>query len=86
MVLFTIYDSITKMLYDEDGRKTPKYTKDETKEKIPRLVESTKWRPTVFQGPKTPKTSRTYPKWERVPNLMGKEKTGLGAVWAVNDR
>ena len=23
------------MLYDEDGWKTPKYTKDETKEKIP---------------------------------------------------
>ena len=26
------------MLYDEDGRKNPKYTKDETKKKIPRLV------------------------------------------------
>ena len=26
------------MLYDEDGRKNPKYTKDEAKEKIPRLV------------------------------------------------
>ena len=26
------------MLYDGDGRKTLKYTKDETKEKIPHLV------------------------------------------------
>ena len=37
MILFTIYDLFTKMLYDGDGRKTPKY-KNETKEKIPRLV------------------------------------------------
>ena len=38
MILFTIYGLFTKMLYDGEGRKTPKYTKDETKEKIPRLV------------------------------------------------
>ena len=38
MILFTIYGLFTKMLYDGDGRKTLKYTKDETKEKIPRLV------------------------------------------------
>ena len=38
MILFTIYGLFTKKLYDGDGRKTPKYTKDETKEKIPRLV------------------------------------------------
>ena len=38
MILFTIYGLFTKMLYDGDGRKSPKYTKDETKEKIPRLV------------------------------------------------
>ena len=38
MILFTIYGLFTKMLYDGDGRKPPKYTKDETKEKIPRLV------------------------------------------------
>ena len=31
VILFTIYGLFTKMLYDEDGRKTPKYTKDETK-------------------------------------------------------
>ena len=33
MILFTIYGLLTKMLYDVDGRKPPKYTKDETKEK-----------------------------------------------------
>ena len=38
MILFSIYGLFTKMLYDGDGRKAPKYTKDETKEKIPRLV------------------------------------------------
>ena len=61
------------MLYDGDGRKNSKYTKDETMEKIARLVAlpSTKWRPTVFGHPKT---SRTNPKWERVPNLMGQKK------------
>ena len=78
------------MLYDGDGRKTPKYTKDETKEKIPCLVAlqsppSMKWRPTVLQCLKTPKTSRTYPNLERVSNLMG-QKRGLGEVWAANGR
>ena len=38
MILFTIYGLFRKMWYDGDGRKTPKYTKDEIKEKIPRLV------------------------------------------------
>ena len=62
-------------------KKIPKYTKDKTKEKIPRLValpspRYTKWSPTVFRCPKTPKTSRTYRKWERVPNLMGQKKIG----------
>ena len=27
MILFTIYGLFTEMLYDKDGRKTPKYTK-----------------------------------------------------------
>ena len=42
-------------------------TNTKTKEKIPRLVAlpSTKWRPTFFRCPKTPKTSRTYSRWER---------------------
>ena len=79
MILFTIYGLSTKMLYDGDGRKTQKYTKDETKEKIPRLV--------VFPSPhlrsggrllsgvqKHWKTSQTYPNWERVLNLMGEKK------------
>ena len=38
MILFKIYGLFTKMLYDGDGRKSPKYKKDETKEKIHRLV------------------------------------------------
>ena len=66
------------MLYDGDGRKTPKY-KNENKENIPpfgypTITPSTKWRPTVFQCPKTLQTSRTYPKWVGVPNLMGQKK------------
>ena len=81
MVLFTIYGLFTKMLYDGDGRKTSKYTKDETKEKnspfgCPPIPASAKWRPTVFW----------YPKISRIPNLMGQKKTGLDAVWAVNGR
>ena len=76
MILFTIYGLLTKILYDGDGRKTPKYKKDETKEKIPHLVAlpsplSTKWRTTVFW---CLKTSRTYPKWEKDPNLTGQKK------------
>ena len=42
MILFTIYDLFTKMLYDGDERKTPKSKKKkkqyEIKEKILRLV------------------------------------------------
>ena len=77
MILFTIYDLFTKIVYDGDGRKTPKYTKDETKEKnspfgCPPIPSSTKWRPTIFRGPKT---SWTYPKWKRVPNQIGQKKT-----------
>ena len=33
VILFTIDD-----LYDGNGKKTPKYTKTKTKEKIPRLI------------------------------------------------
>ena len=42
MILFTIYDLFTMSVYDGNGRKTPKYTKnikgEKTKEKNPRLV------------------------------------------------
>ena len=61
----------------------------ETKEKItqfgcPPIPPSTKWRPTVFWCPKTPKTSRTYRRWERDPSLMGqKNNTGLDALRGV---
>ena len=42
----------------------------------PPIPPSTKWRPTIFWYPKTPKTSRTYPKWEGVLNLMGQKRQG----------
>ena len=38
MILFIIYGLFTKILYDGDVRKTPKDTKNKTKEKIDRLV------------------------------------------------
>ena len=57
----------------------PRNTKTKTKKTspvwLPSHPPSTKWRLTVFRCPKTPRTSRTYPKWERVPNLMGQKKT-----------
>ena len=46
---------------------------------------STVWWPTIFRYPRTPKTSRTYVKWER--DLIywdTKKKTGLGAVKTDN--
>ena len=61
-------------------------TNAKTKEKIPRLVAlpalSTKWRPTVFRFPKTPKTSQTCPRWERDPSFMGQKawvRYGVGS-------
>ena len=54
----------------------PRNTKTKTKEKFPVWLNSVKWRPTVFRCPITPKRSRIYPKWQRVPNLMGPKKTG----------
>ena len=37
MILFTIYDLFTKILYDGDGKKNPEIYKNR-KKKIPRLV------------------------------------------------
>ena len=37
-----------------------------------------------FPASENTEKSQTYPKWERIPNLMGQKKTGLGVVWAVN--
>ena len=61
-----IYDLFTMTLYDGIRRKTPKYIQCENKGKIPRLVAlpsppSTKWRPTVFQCPKTLKKKKAEP-------------------------
>ena len=39
-----------------------------------------KLRPTVIRCPKTPKTSRTYPRLDGGPSLVGQRNTGLGAV------
>ena len=69
------------MLYDGDGRKNLEIYKRRNKGKnspfgCPPILPSTKCRPTVFQCSKTPKTSRTYAKWERAPNLMGKKRQG----------
>ena len=51
------------------------------KEKNPRLVvlpspRLQKWRPTVLRCPKTPKTSRTYPRWDWGPSLVGQKIQG----------
>ena len=35
MILFTIYDLFTMNVYDEDGRKTPKYIKRKPRKKFP---------------------------------------------------
>ena len=45
-----------------------------------------KWRPTVFRCPKTPKTSRTYPKWNGGPSLAGKEIQGWVRCGQLNCR
>ena len=68
------------------------YKNKETKEKIPRLVAppippSIKLEADCFPGRKGPKTSRTYPRWGRNPNLQGKkENKGSGAVWVDSNR
>ena len=77
-------------IYDGDGRKKPENEKTRNQGKIPRLValpspRQRKWRPTVFRFPKIPKTSRTYPRWDGGPSLVGQRNTGLGAEW-VNKR
>ena len=52
----------------------------------PSIHPSMKWRPTVFRCLKTLKASRTYPRWERDPSLVGQKNTGLGVVWSVESR
>ena len=53
--------------------KTNKKTRKKFPVWFPSHPPTTIWRPTVFRCPRTPKTSRTYPKWESVPNLVGKK-------------
>ena len=65
------------------GEKTPE-TKRQNQEKrfspfgYPPIPLSTKWKPTVFRCPKTPETSRTYPRLDGDPSLVGKRNTGWG--------
>ena len=65
MILLTemiIYKDVMAM-----EEKNPKEKKNERKKSpfgCPLIPTSTIWRPTVFQCPRTPKTSRTNPKWE----------------------
>ena len=72
MISFTIYGLFTKMLYDGDWRKTPKYTKDETKEKFSVWLP---FHPPVYKEETNcfpvSENTENYPKWERVPNLIG---------------
>ena len=42
-----------------------------------------KWMSTVFRCPKTPKTSRTYPRLDGGPSVIGLRKIVLGSVWFV---
>ena len=70
MILFANYDLFT-MRIGEKPRNTIKQ-----KMRKPRK----QWRPTVFRCSKTLKTSWTYPRWERDPNLMGQKNTGSGVV------
>ena len=72
-----IYNMIlTVKVYDGEGEKKPRNEKDETNEKdFPRLVALPsplyKIGGRLFSGVKEPKTSRTYPRWDRNPNLYG---------------
>ena len=72
MILFTVNDLFTMHIYDGNGRKTPKYMQMKT------IPPSTEMEADCFRCPKTPKTSRTYPRWDGGPSLVGKEIYGLG--------
>ena len=86
--LWFIYN---ECIWWEWEKKPRNLQKAKTKEKIPRLValpspRLRKWGPTVFRCPKTPKTSRTYPRWDGGPSLVRQRKTGLGAEWVDRSR
>ena len=70
------------ILYDGDGRKkTRNIQNTKTKEKnspfgCPPISPSIERRPTVFRHSETPKTSRTYARWDRGPSLVEQEIQG----------
>ena len=83
VVLFTIDDLFTMDVIWWGWEKNPeKYKKQIWKPRknslfgCPPIPLSMKWRLTVFQCPKTPKTSWTYPWWERDPSLVGQKIQG----------
>ena len=75
LILFTIYDLFTKNVIWWGWEKNLEIQKRIRKPRknfpfsCPPITPSTKWRPTVFRCPKTPKTSRTCPNWY-TPHLM----------------
>ena len=91
MILFTIYDLFTMTVYDGNGRKTPKYIQIENKGKnspfgCPPILHVYEMEADCFPVSETPKTSRTYPRWDGGPSLVGQRNTGLGAEWVDKSR
>ena len=59
------------------GEKTPKYIQKQRKNPpfgCPPIPPSIKLEADCFPGRKEPKTSRTYPRWGRDPNLQGSKE------------
>ena len=88
MILFAFYDLFTMKYTWWGWEKNPEiYTNENQGKNSPfwDLPSSRlrKWKPTVFR---CPKTSRTYPRWDRCPSLVGKRNTGLGTVWVDRSR
>ena len=74
MMLFTIYDLLTMGMMGM-GEKIPRSVT------LPSPVYKIGCR--LFSGAKEPKKSRTYPRWDGGPSLVGQRNIGLGTVWAV---
>ena len=87
MILFTSCGFLQMNSYDGDGRKTPKYIQKQRKN--PRLVALPsppvyKIGGRLFSGAKAPETSRTCPRWDWDPNLLGKKRNkGSGRYGSI---
>ena len=93
--LWFIYDECHKMGMGEKSQNTIKQKTKLRKRFSPfgcptTILLPTKWRPTVFRCPKTPKTSQTHSRWERDSSLMGKKQQKTIQGWVrcgqLNDR